>query len=227
MNNRQTTFNTRNIVIVNIIALMLMLAGSAYVWMQTPAGTEIPVHFDASGTPDRYGSKAEGLLMLPAITILLSVLMSQLPRFEPRKSNLAQSEKVYKVVWALLIAVMVVVHAGVLASVLGYNLKMEMVVPIVVGFMLMAIGNYMGKMRSTWFMGIRTPWTLTSELSWNKTHRLGGRMFIVLGLSLMLAAFTQTQLWAGIIGVGTVAMVIFLFVYSYMVWKQDPAAQQS
>lgn len=226
MNNKQVTFNFRPLVIFSAVVVGLMLLGSAYVWLQTPAGAQIPVHFDATGTPDRYGGKAEGLLLLPAITLALCVMLRFLPNLEPRRLNLMQSIRVYRLVWGLVVGLMLFIHIGILLSVMGYNVNMVALVPLFVGLMLALIGNYMGKIRSNWFMGIRTPWTLTSELSWNRTHRLGGRLFIALGLLVMLGGLAGSSWWAVIVAVGSLAMVAVLFAYSYMVWKQDPAAQR-
>ena len=78
----------------------------------------------------------------------------------------------------------------------------------------MIIGNYLGKVRSNFFFGIRTPWTLSSERSWNRTHRLGGRLFFGLGL---VAVVTPIFPWAGVVAlaVGVPVAIVFLVIYSY------------
>ena len=74
-------------------------------------------------------------------------------------------------------------------------------------------------------MGIRTPWTLSSELSWQKTHRLGGRLFILMGLFLMTSVFIQSELWVWVVIGSIMVLTIGLMVYSYGVWKNDPDRQ--
>jgi uncharacterized membrane protein len=86
----------------------------------------------------------------------------------------------------------------------------------------LVLGNFMGKIRPNWFVGIRTPWTLSSKLSWNKTHRAGGWTFIVVGLVAIAAAFLAGGWGIGIFLGTTMVGVIGLAVYSYLVWRNDP-----
>jgi uncharacterized membrane protein len=99
-------------------------------------------------------------------------------------------------------------------------------VPAGIGVVLIVVGNYLGKVRSNFFFGIRTPWTLSSELSWNRTHRLGGRLSVLIGL---VALLTPVFPWAGVVAlaVGAPIMVIVLVIYSYVQWNRDPAKLKS
>ena len=91
----------------------------------------------------------------------------------------------------------------------------------------MVVGNYLGKMRSDFFFGIRTPSTLSSELSWNRTHRLGGKLMIALGaLVAAAAAFPTVLVWLAVLLAGTAFLVAVVFVYSYRLWRDDPARQR-
>jgi uncharacterized membrane protein len=117
---------------------------------------------------------------------------------------------------------MAVIYAVVILWVRGYQVDVSMVIPIVIGAMFVVMGNYMGKIRPNWFVGIRTPWTISSKLSWTKTHRLGGRVFILMGLALILAGVIHTQ-WAAYLAFAAIIVgLIWTLVYSYMVWKDDP-----
>ena len=93
------------------------------------------------------------------------------------------------------------------------------------GLMFIVIGNYLGKIRRNYMFGVRTPWTLASELSWNKTHRVTGKLFVVSGLLIVLASF-----WSPIVAFYTMMVtilgaVLFALIYSYLVWKRDPTVQ--
>jgi uncharacterized membrane protein len=94
-----------------------------------------------------------------------------------------------------------------------------------VGALLMVLGNYLSRIRQNWFLGIRTPWTLSSEKSWRETHRLGGRLFVAGGLLLILATLFSGSLpsWALIAGVAVPAVV--LVIYSYVIWNRDPSTK--
>ncbi|MEK7167698.1 MAG: SdpI family protein, partial [Patescibacteria group bacterium] len=83
------------------------------------------------------------------------------------------------------------------------------------------LGNYLGKIKPNWFMGIRTPWTLSSEVVWNKTHRMGGRLFIILGLTLMIVPWLPA-LWGMILLFsGIILLVLGTFIYSYIAYRQE------
>lgn len=85
------------------------------------------------------------------------------------------------------------------------------------------IGNVLGKIRPNWFAGIRTPWTLDSNRSWTKTHRLGGWLFVLLGLGLILAGISGSA-WAILAALAClICVTVLLLVYSYLVWRNDPA----
>jgi uncharacterized membrane protein len=118
---------------------------------------------------------------------------------------------------------LLVVHAAVVASVLGATFDMGRVFGVTIGGLFLVIGGFLGKTRSNWFMGIRTPWTLSSERSWALTHRLGGRLFMAAGLLsvvLALVASAEVVFYALLPAAGVAAIVPI--VYSYFVWRDDP-----
>ena len=89
--------------------------------------------------------------------------------------------------------------------------------------MFIVLGNYLGKIRRNYMFGVRTPWTLASELSWNKTHRFAGKLFVVTGLIVLLAGLWNPA-WAIYAMIGCIIITLALtMVYSYWVWKHDPA----
>lgn len=227
-NNAQTPINFSRPLWISGIVILTMFAFSFWTWSQLPAGTEIPVHWGVNGQPDRYGGVFEGLFLLPLITAGLAGLLYVIPRIEPRKFNLQQSIKPYKIVWVLTVLLMAVIHTVANLWVLGYSdsLPINIILPIGLGIMFMGIGNFMGKVRSNYMFGIRTPWTLTSELSWNKTHRLGGKLFLLFGLVLFIDGlfFAGAGLFP-VIMVGVFSILVVTFAYSYWVWREDTAVQ--
>jgi uncharacterized membrane protein len=107
---------------------------------------------------------------------------------------------------------------------LGSDLDLTRIVMIGTGGLFVVIGNYLPKVRPNYMMGIRTPWTLTSDVAWRRTHRLGGRLFVIEGLALMLLAGVGVSGSALVVvllaGIGILLAVVFT--YSYQVWKTDP-----
>lgn len=84
----------------------------------------------------------------------------------------------------------------------------------------MLMGNYMGKIRNNWFVGIRNPWTLSSENVWNKTHRLGGFLFTIFGLLVVLSSLTPKLTYGVLIG-GLAIIVVGTTLYSYFEYQAE------
>lgn len=96
------------------------------------------------------------------------------------------------------------------------------VAPLAVGVMMVLMGSVMGKIRPNWFVGIRTPWTLSSKSSWVRTHRLGGWLLVGLGLALAAAAVVSSRAAVAVLIGGAIVSTLWLVVFSYLVWRRDP-----
>ena len=215
--------NNKSLFVLNSLIVLAMLALSAWAWNQIPDTLQIPVHYGINGMPTRYGGKFEGLLMLPLIGAGLTALFAIVPHIDPRSDNLTRSQKAYSAVTLSVILLLLLAHTAMVLQVLGWQINVVMVVAAGVGVLLAITGNYLGKVRSNFSFGIRTPWTLSSEQSWNKTHRLGGRLLFLLGISGAITALANAnQLFLLLILGGTISITLFLTIYSYMVWKKDP-----
>lgn len=201
-----------------LIAGMFILA--AITWPSAP--DRIPVHWNVYGQVDRYGGKVEGLLMLPLLSLGIYILMLFLPRIDPGRANYQRFAGAYSTIRVAVTALMAVICGVTNLWIRGYQVDMSLVVSLAVGALLIVIGNLMGKIRPNWFVGIRTPWTLSSKLSWTKTHRLGGWLFIVMGLAFIAAGIARSP-WAFIAAAAiAIGSAVWMFVYSYLVWRDDP-----
>lgn len=213
----------RTLVIVGGALVVAMLAVSAWAWPQIPAGAEIPIHWGVDGQPDGFGPKWVGLIGIPLVGAATVGLLALLPRIEPRRRNLERSGTAYVAVGIVVIAFLAVLHLFAVLSALGNDADFTALATIGSGVLFIVIGNFLGKTRSSWFFGIRTPWTLSSERSWTRTHRVGGVAFIVVGAIVVLATIVvgvEVAMWALLGGMG--AAVIGLAAYSYVVWRDDP-----
>ena len=200
-----------------MIAVMFVLV--AVSWSSAPE--RIPVHWDLSGQPDRYGGKFEGLLLLPLIALGLYLLLLLLPRRDPRRANYARFRGAYLVLRVAILMFLVLIYGFVLLWTRGILLNV-LVIPILAGGLLVVMGDVMGRVQPNWFVGIRTPWTLSSELWWRKTHRLGGWVLAPMGLALVVSGLVGSPAAFGVALIFLVAGILFLFVYSYLVWSVDP-----
>ena len=208
------------------IALAAMLATSAWAWPRIPDGARVAIHFGPGGEPDGFTGKGWALTMTPLLTAGLSVLFLLLPRVEPRQRHLVASLRALNAVWVGVAAFLAVAHAHVALYAAGYRVPAGAVMSAGVGSLLILIGNYLPKVRSNWFLGIRTPWTLSSERSWHRTHRLAGRLFVAAGLvALPSALLPPGPAQAAVVLAAVLAPVPALVAYSWWAWREDPDRQ--
>lgn len=182
----------------------------------------IPIHWNASGEIDGYGPKILGAFMAPVIMIFTWTGMKYLPKIDPRKNNYEKFEKSYSVIVSLLITFFLILHVVTLLAAMGYKVSIDKIVPSIVGILFIVIGNYLPKSKSNYFYGIKTPWTLSSDVSWRKTHRLGGKLFIISGMVLILSSFfLEGNVKTIIFMIAIFASVVIPLIASYFYAKND------
>jgi uncharacterized membrane protein len=205
-------------------AQWLMLGGmfalTAWAWLRVP--NQVPVHWNLAGDVDRYGGKAEGLLLVPVLAVALYGLFLVLPRLDPAGANYARFRGAYDVIRLAIIGLLGVVQVVVVATALGVPLDVSRILMVATGALFALLGGVLGRVQPNWFVGIRTPWTLTSQRSWTATHRLGGRVFAVIGLATAVVGLVRPEwaFWIMMVGLG-VGMTATI-IYSYRVWRDDP-----
>ena len=218
--------NLRPLAIAATVAIAVMLVAAAWGWGQVPAGTQVPIHWGIDGRPDGFAPKEVAFFVLPALAGGLTLLLTLLPRFEPRSANLVRSSSAYVQVGIAMLVVVTILQLTTVLAASGRPVDVSLVVGLTVGGMFVVLGNVLGKVRSNFIFGVRTPWTLASDRSWNKTHRLVGRLFVLLGLAVVLAGLVggYVALFSTLIG-GIVLVLVVCCVYSYRVWRNDPDKQ--
>jgi uncharacterized membrane protein len=198
-----------------------MLALALATWPGAP--DRIPVHWNFAGDVDRYGGRFEGLLLPPLLTLFVYLAMLLLPRVDPGRANYASFWGRYAALRFAVVALIATFCAVTHLTLRGYAVSMGVVAPFAVGLLFVAFGGILGKIRPNWFVGIRTPWTLSSKLAWDRTHRLGGYLFLACGLGLMLLTAVAPRLMPYWFVGSVAATTLTLVLYSYLVWRADPA----
>jgi uncharacterized membrane protein len=194
-----------------------------------PDSANIPVHWGADGRPDRFADRGEAtfmLWMMPAISAFVASCMAVAASVDPRQKNMVSSRKAYLMTWIGALILLTGIHAGVAlmmtrAGTPGAD-SPDMVRYIIAGCALLfvLIGNYLPKTRPTFMLGIRTPWTLSSDLAWEKTHRLAGRLFIIAGALGFIGAFLLSGIWLALqLSTLVFAAAIISVIYSYFAWR--------
>lgn len=202
------------------LCIIAAFVASAAVWARLPE--RLPVHWDVHGAVNGYGSRLAGAFMFPAVMLGTFLLLRALPRIDPRRANYAKFADTYDLLVNSLVALFLVMHLALLANALGWPVSMERVAPVLVGLQFVILGNALPRARSNWWFGIRTPWTLSNERVWTRTHRVGGYLLTAAGaVMLLVGAFVPTPL-AFTLGIGVVVAAAFgSAVYSYFAWKQE------
>jgi uncharacterized membrane protein len=215
--------SVRPLLVVAAATIGAMLVASAAAWVALPDDAEIPIHWNLAGDVDGTASKAVGLLLTPLIAIGLTALLAAVPFLDPRRENMRRTMGPYNLVCSASIVFVGLVHLAVVWAALGNQLDIARLMGMGAAALFATIGLVMGRTRSNWFMGVRTPWTLSSELSWEKTHRLAGRLFLGAAGLMLLAAVVGTPELVLAVVVGSVLIVTVVTVtYSYLIWRDDP-----
>src|SRR5690606_34359626 len=136
-----------------------------------------------------WSGRLVGSLLAPGVALLIWLLLPALRRIDPRRSNYDRFDPTFRLVINLFVLFLLVVHVLSLGFALGWPIDMGRAVAIIAGLLLAGLGNYLPRLRSNWWMGIRTPWTLESESVWRSTHRVAGFMFVAAGVLVMATVF--------------------------------------
>ncbi len=204
--------------------MWLLLAGmwvlALVSWGSAP--DRIPVHWGLSGQPDRWGGRFEGLLLIPLLAVGIWLLMLLAPRLDPWRASYATFTRAYAALRLAVLALLAAIHALVVAWAIGRRLPVEVAVPLLVGAMFIVLGLVLARVRPNWFVGVRTPWTLSSERSWTGTHRAAGVVFPLIGVVFLIDAFVHGTWMLVATVVALLAGLIGLCVLSWVLWRADP-----
>ena len=202
----------KTLIITSIVILLPVVAG-IILWNQLPA--QIPTHWNAAGQVDQYSSKAFAIFGLPGIMLAAQWLCALGTAADPKKKN--HSEKIMHLVLWIVPALTLLLMAMTYATALGVAVKVEMIMPVVVGLVLTIVGNYLPKCKQSYTIGIKIPWTLDSEENWNRTHRFAGPIWVVGGIVLMLTGFFGGfEIFVGV----SLVMVFAPIIYSYILHRK-------
>ncbi len=185
---------------------------------------EVPTHFNTRGEPDDWSSRTFAAFMMPVFMLIIYGMFHILPKISPRHANMMKFMDTYWLVANLTVAFICAMHVMVLGRALGWPIDITSAVLLGVGLMFMVIGNFLPRMRSNWWMGIRTPWTMESENVWRATHRLAGKTFMLGGAITVIAALLP-EVWRPWIAIGALGIAGFLpVIYSYVYWRREKTA---
>ena len=204
--------NLKLLVVTSLVILLPVLAG-VILWNQLPE--QMPSHWNASGEIDGWSSKPFVVFGLPGILLAAQWICTLGTRADPKKEN--HPEKILKLLLWIIPVLSVALGLITYAAALGKAVRVEMILPVIIGILFAVIGNYLPKCKQNYTIGIKIPWTLNSEENWNRTHRFAGRLWLVCGFVIMLTGFFGGfWIFFGVV----LLMVLAPFTYSYMLHRK-------
>lgn len=199
-----------------LITISIILTSFAIsLWFYGIMPEKMVFHWNAEGKPDGYSSKEIALFLMPVISIILFAFFLAIPKIDPLKKNLMKFRKQYERFMLITILFLVYLQIISIAWNLGNKFNFIQVLAPAFAIMFYYCGVLMQKAKRNWFIGIRNPWTISSERVWNKTHEIGAKLFKIAGVIALLAI--PLQEYAIILIIAPVlSITAYLFIFSYI-----------
>jgi uncharacterized membrane protein len=201
--------------------VVAVLAAGISIWAYPHLPETIVTHWNLRGVPDGYSSRFWALALMPLVMLGMTGLLTVLPKIDPRRENYAKFIDSYWLIANAILVFMGVAHVLVLANGMGYLVQVDRLLPLGVGLLFAFLGNYLTRIEPNWFIGIRTPWTLSSDAVWRKTHRTGGWLFVIGGIVIATGAFAPRGALLPLYVATLIVVVGIPVVQSYVLWKRE------
>jgi uncharacterized membrane protein len=201
------------------LILILIAFGLSFIFYPV-LPEQMPVHWGINGIADRYEYKAFGAFLLPLIMFILFIIMRFLPKVDPKKDNYVRFGRTYDLILNGILLFLFVFHLMALSLTLGWIQNTNYFIHVFLGVLFIFLGNYMPKVKQNYFIGFRTPWAIANEEVWKKTHRLGGKVFVITGFLFICILFLPASLQS----TGTIALlfvnIAIIYISSYFFFKK-------
>jgi len=205
--------------IVPLILVVLTVLLSIVSYPDLPL--KVISHWNFAGVADGYSSRNFHALFFPALILFIYIMMLVMPYLDPKKENYAKFAKVYHIFKALLVAVLFVVFSVATLVNLGWSINVGPVIAGTIGVMMIIMGYYLRDIHENWFIGIRTPWTMSSPVVWEKTHKLGSWLFMFFGLVLIVMPYLPQALAVILLVISVLALILGTVLYSYLIYREE------
>ena len=205
-----------NIIILLIISVSFIIG--IYLYPKMPV--EVASHWNIRGEVDNYMSKFWGLFLMPFISLGLFLLFLLIFKIDPLKANIKKFRKYFNGFKILIILFLFYIYLLTIFWNLGFKFDMGRIIMPAIGILFFYCGILIENAKRNWFIGIRTPWTLSNEIVWEKTHKIGGKLFKISGAIAFLGIiFPRYAVFFVLIPV--ILTVIYTVVYSYFEYQKE------
>jgi uncharacterized membrane protein len=177
-------------------------------------------HWNALGLVDGYVSKCFGLFFFPFLILIISLFLLLVPKIDPLKKNIEKFKEEYDLFVVWLTVFFFYIYALTLLWNMGATFNMTFVLMPAFAALFYFMGVLLEKAKRNYFIGIRTPWTLASDEVWNKTHKLGARLYKIVALFTLVSMFF-TQLSFYFLFIPLIVFSLYLALYSYLEFKRE------
>lgn len=207
----------KNEIAVAVLILLVFLI-AIYFYPRMPE--RMASHWNAQGEVDGYMSKFWGLFLVPFISAGLALLFIAIPRIDPLKANIQEFRRFYDGFVIIFLLFILAVYFQSLLWNLGTKISFTMTLPIGLGVLFFYVGVLCDHAKRNWFIGIRTPWTLSSETVWERTHKLGGKLFKLAGLLSFMGMFFRKYAFLFVV-IPVLGLSVYTVVYSYFAYQRE------
>jgi len=180
---------------------------------------KIATHWNPQGQVDSYMAKTWGVFFLPTISVILWLLFLIIPRIDPKKENIQKFRKYFDGFIILLFLFLLFIYLLTIFWNLGYHFNMIRFMAPAVGILFYYVGILVSNAQPNWSIGIRTPWTLSDKVVWQKTHHLGGILFRICSILSFIGILWTKIAFFLVIG-PVIASAIICVIYSYWLYKK-------
>lgn len=204
-----------------IIALgLIILSFIVSLYFYPQMSEKMASHWNAQGQVNGYMSKFWGLFLIPFILVGFGLLFIAIPKIDPLKANIEEFRKYYEGFIVLFLIFMLSIHFQIILWNIGIKISPNIVLPIGIGLLFFNIGILCENAKRNWFIGIRTPWTLSSDVVWDKTHKIGGKLFMIAGIVALFGIFSPSYAFFFIL-VPLILVAVYTIVYSYLEYQKE------
>ena len=212
----------KSYIIIILIILASFIVG-IYLYPRMPG--EMASHWNIKGEVDDYLPRFWGLFLMPIVSLGLFLLFILIPKIDPLKENIEKFRKYFDSFIVLIIVFLFYIYLLSVAWNLGKRFDMgQMIVPAL-GILFYYSGILVENAKRNWFIGIRTPWTLSNEKVWEKTHKIGGKLFKAAGLVVLLGMFFPNYVFYFIL-VPVLLVAVYTIIYSYFEYRKETICQK-
>ena len=210
--------STRNTLILIVVLVALMVGIGFYAYPRMPE--VVATHWNAQGIPNGYGSRFQAAFILPLITLVVAALLLFLPEIDPLKANIEKFRPDFNGFMLAFALFFFYLHVLTTLLNLGFQFSLNQFLVPGFGIFIYAAGVLLGKAKRNFFIGIRTPWTLSSDTVWAKTHVLGGLLFKICGVIAILGILSPNLALLFLV-VPLLAASAIAVVYSYILFRSE------